>query len=372
MRIEKQVEAWVAASLIEPAQGEAIVRFEAQSPRRSWAMYSVVGLGVLTMMSGVLSIIAANWEDFSQAGKLVGYFLLLSLLGGLCVKSRPGVAREALLLAFALLLLCGIGLVGALYHLESDGWTGIAFWLLLALPVTLLADSILLPNIWFAGFYGALALWAIGSSEPEMDRVMWSIAAMYGTLIGSFALAGSVSVYLLRAARSWAVLMGLGMGGAFASIAWQHPTDKLHHTSALPSVAGVGACVLAAIVIASQGKHFPRGAAKLAGLAVLLSGLMILPPFLVDLPYNRPLACLVFLLPWSAVAAAAATADRKRLFDFAIFIVGARLVGIYFEVIGSLAATGIGLIFSGALILTAVYAWHRFRARLAAFIRERL
>lgn len=71
-----------------------------------------------------------------------------------------------------------------------------------------------------------------------------------------------------------------------------------------------------------------------------------------------------FFCTWVLAAATAALAQRKRWFDLASLVIALRVVIVYFEVFGSLAMTGLGLIFSGIVILTIAFAWHRFRERV--------
>ena len=48
----------------------------------------------------------------------------------------------------------------------------------------------------------------------------------------------------------------------------------------------------------------------------------------------------------------------------ASLVIALRVVIVYFEVFGSLAMRGLGLIFSGIVILTISFMWHRFRVRV--------
>jgi uncharacterized membrane protein len=78
----------------------------------------------------------------------------------------------------------------------------------------------------------------------------------------------------------------------------------------------------------------------------------------------KMIAAAGFFCTWILAAAAAAYSHHRRWFDFASLVIALRVVIVYFEVFGSLAMTGLGLIFSGIVILGIAFAWHRFRERV--------
>ena len=60
--------------------------------------------------------------------------------------------------------------------------------------------------------------------------------------------------------------------------------------------------------------------------------------------------------------------EQQLLFNMVTFLIGLRFLVIYFDVIGSLAATGVGLILSGLLIIAVSYAWYRARHPLQRWV----
>jgi uncharacterized membrane protein len=95
---------------------------------------------------------------------------------------------------------------------------------------------------------------------------------------------------------------------------------------------------------------------------------LVLPPIyrpLEDSLTNQIVGCALFIGAWSGAAAIAASMHRRRLFDFAAAVIAVRFIIVYFEVFGSLAATGLGLVTSGVVILGIAYLWYRFRRRVA-------
>jgi hypothetical protein len=126
------------------------------------------------------------------------------------------------------------------------------------------------------------------------------------------------------------------------------------------------ACGLAAAASLTRA-NVPIGVRRTT--ALLFVGIAIY----LSLPYLLPLNSLLplwlrqvfgaagFLVVWAIAATAAALASLKRLFDIASLVIAVRFIIIYFEVFGSLSATGIGLIISGAVIISVAIAWNRAR-----------
>ena len=60
-----------------------------------------------------------------------------------------------------------------------------------------------------------------------------------------------------------------------------------------------------------------------------------------------------------------ASEKRRALFQWLLFLVGARFLILYFQVIGNLAMTGIGLIISGLVVIGITVIWNKHRKTLA-------
>jgi hypothetical protein len=232
MNIEKNLKRWVDASLIEQEQADAIVRFERESPSASWILFGISGLGVVVMLTGLVSIIAANWYEISPLTKLVVFFVSLAMLGWFTWRRTPiaGVVRESLFVALALYLLAGIGLVGQTYHLESDGYSAIFFWLGLILPLALLGSGRLLSHLWFLGltlgvlswiFSGSLMWSGRPSEEVMLDRAFITMAIPYVLLTFGYGLGHILSVPFGNAARLWAYVCILVPFAVTANIVWE-------------------------------------------------------------------------------------------------------------------------------------------------------
>lgn len=79
MFLERKLKRWVDAGLItEPTKAD-IVSFENQSSKSS-ALYGVLGIGAISIVIGIISIIAANWHNISKEMKLLANFIWLTSL----------------------------------------------------------------------------------------------------------------------------------------------------------------------------------------------------------------------------------------------------------------------------------------------------
>lgn len=374
LAIEKKLSAWVEAGLISAEQAEAIAAFESRQGGRNWVLLGFGAVGVVAVATGLVSLVAANWDEIPVTVKLVGYFVLQTALGAafLGVRERNGLAREALLALFGLSFLAGIGLVGQVYNLVSEGWPALLFWCGLALPATLLARSRLLPHLWFAGLALALLIW-IWSDPGGKDLLLERSLAAMGVAFVVTGLGLSrhprspLPEPFRRAALSWGFL-ALAASSVVASVWWAaEVTGSPGLALAFP---WVGAALAGGVVFTSRPPAPPaaRGAAQAAFLTLAASTTV---PLVAPIEPHEVIGCILFLIIWTLAAVAAGLAGRRRLFDFATFAIAARLVVVYFEVFGSLSATGVGLIVSGLVILGAAYAWHRYRRRLAGWLGAR-
>jgi len=377
MNLEKRLSRWVTAQLISPEQSKQILRYEREQPSASWVLFGISGIGVIVVLTGIISIIAANWNEIPTGVKLGLYFLSLITLGGVVFwrRSNPGIVQESLYAAFALYVLAGIGLIGQIYNLESDGYQAIFFWLLLVLPITLQSNGRLLNNLWFLGLAAGLTSWGI-IARDEIDaahRGDFALGLTYAFLGLGYGAGHILPTGFCATVRLWAYSVLLVGFGTLANMIWSVGTEKVYYMTALPfptiSVVGAALALLGALSRTIQPGQLRTYAIVTT---VITSAVFIITPFAIPLSEHRIIGCMLFLLMWSGAAAVAAANERKRLFDAAASIIGIRFVIIYFEVFGSLAATGIGLIISGAVILWVASLWHRYRSKLALLIQEKV
>ncbi len=370
--LEAKLKLWQGQSLLTQEQADKILSFERSAPQRSWVSYGIASVGIIALITGVISIVASNWDGISDSTKIAGYFLAQALLGLGIWRNRAstGLVREVFITLFALLILAGIGLIGQIFHLESDGWQGLRGWLVLSLPIVLFARSRLINHLWVVGLGTTVAIWLTQSPQYGLDgrslhdemtqRVSIAAFCLYVTLALGVMRTERISAWLLDAARMWSLLVLLFPVGIAINIAWAEgaPFEYRFPLSSLAiAVAGVALCVLSLL---QSRQPRPRWTSWMLGL-VTLSFVGILLPITTDIPKMQLLGLAFFLALWCCAAGAAAEADRKRLFDLATLVISVRLIVAYFELFGSLASTGIGLIITGLVIIGIGTGWNRLR-----------
>jgi uncharacterized membrane protein len=377
MSSNKFLKRWHAAGLLSDEQAKRIEEYEQEHASASWVLYGLTGLGVLVVLVGVISIVAANWMALPDGVKLVLYFASLLALAAATLGrlSKPGVVREALLCAFGLYILAGIGLIGQIYHLVSDGYSGLFLWLALLLPMQFLTESRLLNNLWFSGLLTAVSLWNVESfrDETAVRNIFTTLSLPYFTIALGYCF-GSRAVAFSLAARIWGfavLLLPFAIGG---NIAW-----SVGHRGILQESWQVGfwpllpLCGVLCAGVTAHARDFKKSTLITYAIYTVLTTSFVISaiPLIFPLHDGHPLiGCILFIIAWGGAAAVAAGMDRKRLFDCAALVIGIRFIVVYFQVFGSLAATGIGLILSGAVILGIAYVWFRFRGKVAKALKE--
>lgn len=367
-----KLDVWVTAGLISGEQAAAIRAYEERRPTRPWALYGVAGIGITAIITGIISLVAANWDAIPAAMKLASYLALQAGVGVAFVRRAavPGLLREVLLSMFALLFLAGIGLVAQIYNLRSDGWQGLLFWLALSLPVTLLSQGRLMNHVWLAGLATTVGVWVNASFGQEEDlRVLCAITFAYLVLgVGLFQTQRPwLPPLLRRAAMQWGLAAVVALFPFVAAFAWAGEGLSLDAPLRIATLPWLGAIVAVGATLLGAPKYEPRLGRSLVFM-IICSAAYVTLPYSLKLHDHDLLGAIGFMLVWAAAGAAAVFAGRKRLFDVVAFVIAARFVVVYFEVFGSLAATGIGLIVSGGVILGTVYVWHRFRGHIARWV----
>lgn len=95
MNISRKVRQWQAAGLIGEATAARIEAFE-RSGERPIVLYTVGGLGALTIGIGIISVVAANWEGLGSSVKLaVDLVLAVILAAATLTASRFHEGHEA-------------------------------------------------------------------------------------------------------------------------------------------------------------------------------------------------------------------------------------------------------------------------------------
>src|SRR5262249_53903475 len=132
MSLEKQLQRWTDARLIDSATADRILQFEKDSGKKGlrWPAVLAVGFGTLMLCAGVLLYVAAHWDALSPAqrfGLVLVLVVVFHLAGGL-LGSRVQQLGLALHTAGTAALGAGIFLSAQIFNLEEHWPSGILLW----------------------------------------------------------------------------------------------------------------------------------------------------------------------------------------------------------------------------------------------------
>jgi hypothetical protein len=360
MSLERRLLEWQQAGLIDAAAAQAIRVHEAGA-RRPVALWAVMALGLLALALGIMLIVAANWDLIASWLKLaVHWFATAGAAGAAWWFHRSGRswAAETSLFVLGVLVLAGLGLHAQVYQLVQPIWQPLFLSSLLTAPALLVLGGTRLTSIGLGLMLGWLAV-SIGAETSGDTPVRDGLAlALPSVLVLASCLPVGTGADFRHGLRE----VGLGLlllGASLAHFAWAVPIDwasagamagrlpipllstglaVLIARRRAPAIAPVLTAILvttaAAVVLASALPHADSWAARLTG-------------------------AVVYGIMWAAIGKAALDAGWRLLFNLAVGAIAARLFIVYFELFGSLATTGTGLIAAGLLIIALALAWRR-------------
>ncbi len=360
MSLEPRLERWVAAGLITGDQAVRIRAFEHEDQeRRPMLLYAVAGLGALAIAVGLLSIVAANWDEIPGRVK-IGLDLGLVAAVGLGVwhweRRGPGWARETAIVVLYGLVLASIALVGQVYQLGGKTHEALLAWSVLTALLMSRARSGLAAVVWLLGLQATALAWIVWLAEARNSEEL-ALAAVYWAPLLCVALGHWAPLERARPALS-AALASIGWGelvlcATIGTFAFYDDTGRERFDEGYPAMlASVVATILVALALLSS----------LPDRVLLVLCLVLSHVPLLTSPGDLELvAALCFVALWLVVAWSAHHARDPRLLNVATAMIGMRILAIYFEVFGTLLDTGVGLVSGGLLTLGLVWLWARKR-----------
>ena len=349
MNIYSKLSDWQKRGLITAEQQQKITDYE-NNVRRPMLYHALLFLSCFCIGIGVIAVIAANWEAIPAAVKLgVDFALLCTAAWGVWHSRRKGrnLAAEALLTAFALLVLGSIGLVGQIYHLPAHGLSALLFWSVLTFPLLFLSSKPLFPGLWFIGFFLSLYdrlsdyRWFADIIDRLFDR-----NANFGIWSGLFAML--VFYRLLQMLphpaiqKAWRHLTVFAFAfcafvlDAFSLKDWS--CFRTDNVSLGWTVWGLSALALAGFAFACRKTSLRPGIAAAAVIFVYA--------FLTDMlpAWEDETSALMMIALLSVAGIYAYRHNYPRLLNVSTVLIALRFFGVYLEVFGSILSTGMGLI----------------------------
>lgn len=362
MDLERGLQAWQAAGLIDAATADAIRDHEGAA-RTPWGRWAVIALGLLAVALGIALVIASNWQAIPGGLKL-GVHLLLTVIAAAVAWRADRLGQlwtaEGALFLLGALVLGGIALQTQIFQLVGESWQALWFWLALTAPVLVLMARSRLNGYALALMAGWAAL-ALGTGD--VGALGRGIAlAVPAALLGLSAIGREAFATGLREA-GLAFLLG---GASLAHIAWSVSLDAAEVAEAWLPLA-IGAALSLIVLGFLHYRRDPAAAIILpSAVAAIVAVVIALGiPHGGDWP-SRLAGAIVYALMWGVIGWVAFRAGWTKLFGVAVAALALRLFIIYFEIFASLAMTGAGLIGAGLLLIALVLLWRRLVVRLKA------
>jgi uncharacterized membrane protein len=178
--VERKLEQWQQAALIDAATAENIRAFEVEHGRSSrvrWQVMVAIAFGAVLIGAGVLLFVAAHWDELSPAARFTlvcGMVLFFHFAGAAFTRRGDHNLATAMHAIGTATLGAGIFLAGQIFNLEEH-WPGafmlwsagaLCAWLLLRDTAQAILLAILAP-VWLAGE------WSVLAELTRFDYVAW-------------------------------------------------------------------------------------------------------------------------------------------------------------------------------------------------------
>ena len=368
----RKIEAWHKAGVIDAATHDRLIAYEAEHARPV-ALWAVFGIGALAVGLGLVSVVAANWEDIPGTLRLAVHLALIaSALGVLgqreqALAARSPAAAEALLFIAGALGLTFFGHLGQVYQTASPLWQPLGLWLVLFGPLLLT-----MGRGWpaAAGLMGVLvwALWDYadrGSQAQDTATTLW-LAGVTALPVLAAPLGGALRGSSARA-EFWRRLEQAGLAYAVAgaslaaSLASADAFSRAGAIDSAPAMALRGAIGVAAGLALAVLR--PALSGRIAGAIIAGGGLATALACWVS--GAELAAAALFMALWAGIAAGALKAGWRGVFRLAVALLALRLIILSFELASDLLLSGFGLILAGLLILGIGWAALTVSRRLA-------
>lgn len=368
--LEKYLDDWQTRGFLTVDQVNRIREFEQGRAGGSKLMLALTLLAIFSIGLGVISLIANNWDLIPAWLKLLSYFTLMGVQAFFIVRAdkKSGIEREPLHFLYMLSIFAGIALIAQVFHVPSDGWRGLALWAALGFAVMLRARVWYPVLFWYGSFTAAWLGWvSSGGSNSGFQR--WEIFMLVVAAMGL--LAGSRRFWTLPdPQRRVTILLSsffvLIVGPWCLGLIMREVEGGLHR---LDLVAVMVCSIIGFLLLKLSTSQ------RLLALIIILAfaGRMALSLEFGDNMWKGASNAgegLLFFLQLSGMSLLALQGNENRLFDIMTLMMAARILSVFFTVLGSLFMTGAGLILFGVLVLVLLRVWYRYHERLQVYLKE--
>lgn len=368
--LEKQLERWVGAQVIDALTASRILEFEKQSGKGQlrWPAILAIGFGVLMLCAGILLFVAAHWGDISPAQRfalVLGMVAVFHVAAGVLGPKVPNIGI-ALHVAGTASLGGGIFLAGQIFNLEEHWPGGILLWALGAVLAWLVLRQ------WPQALIAALLIpcWLGGEWDLATEGYRgapWNVAAQGFLLLALLYISTPVrdAHQYLRRALVWVGALALipfvgdvMFSGEAAHYSWR---QQWPHAPGYLMRAGyvlAYAPVLALAVLTRKKQSIPVFAS-----AIWVAVLGALSRHQQDIEKNP------WVYVWVAVGACAfcywGVRENRTLFiNYGTAIFALDVIAFYFSNVLDKMGRSMGLILLGAIFLAGGWVLNRLRTDL--------
>lgn len=310
-RLRPEVRRWIDKGLIEPEQGERVLALYPERGTNFW-MVAFAAVGAVLILSGIILVLASNWEAIPDLVKLAGVLVLLTatfVLGTEAQQRRwPRAWEECAFLAASVLPLLGLALISQIFHVQGEASGLFLVWAVAIAPLPVLTRTGSSWVMWLAAAMLFIGTWMMEDRGwwPGHD---WETFCMVFVFFGLACAAGSQ--LWRRAGAGHLVVIGEYWGLIVALLAGY----LLGFSSDLWTTGWEGVWLL--VFLASMG--------------------------LVALAYHR---------------------EKPNQVNLGFVFIGLTILSTFIRLIGDMLNTGLIFIVGGGVIIAGVWGLNRLRRRL--------
>lgn len=393
-KLEHHLTQWAEKGLLSEEQRQKILEFEQNESKSlggNRVLYAFLILGVSIIGIGVVSLIAVNWEAIDPMVKLASDFVILILLAGGIYRAhilKNDVLFDVVSALFILSCLASIGLISQIYHTGGEIYQALLLWSVITFPLSFLSHRGFLPHLWVFGFLLMTFAWAVSPDSwwyrkntfGDWDANLFPFFLCFPLFAYTFANLCYPIKGMARFSKNflfWAVILAFIALGA-TNVYYEVIESPFSFHDYLPVILLVGTSAITLFLR----KDIPQKI-KAVILSLIATSIVFYLPALFYFTFPEP-ESVSYEGPWwdgeilGAICLIAGLFlfsiiftlfNRPRLFNFVTLLIGIRFLGIYFQVIGDLAMTGLGLIISGLLIIALALLWYKTKERLALWVK---
>lgn len=405
-KIEKLLQEWVSLNFVTKDQAAKIAAYESKrsgdslgvaAEQRSSSDSSQTGeelkgsdgskvvygfsiLGAIIIGIGIISVIAANWNNISDFVKLAADFaLLVGLAYGAFTawNKKKLMVFEILLVSLMIHALASIGLISQIYHTGGKLYQAVLMWSAITVGIAMASKKLVAPFLWTSGFFTALILYILDTksalyyvfhnNEAQLFLAVPLLSAVFAVILKSFA---SESPQV-KALTVWTLFGSLVSVFTMEIILRGFTRSNGYDFSAFLPTYTLSAVIAFAVALSLE---FNKGQKILlmSALAIYVSfeHLTLFKIFHKG-NYIENRGVIYYLIPalfsisyMMCMAVFMASRKYQGIFQKLLILIGLRFLVLYFQAFGGLAATGVGLIVSGILIIGSVVLWNKHRKRI--------